>query len=486
MADPIPFTRKERLGVGAAGEVWLASGEAGDVALKLATGDRGLSAEIGALGRVNHPNVPALLAADRGATWLVRVYVAGARLTSWAHGRPLEERLRVFGKLAQAVQGIHSAGVIHGDLSPANILVDSSSEPQVLDVGADTRGGALGWMAPERFRGDPASVASDVYGLGALLYALLTGRPPYERAGGAQLGYAAAASLPLPPSSHVPDLPTALEEIALACLAWSPGARPRHAADVAAAVVSARADVVRRPLVGMLEERERLRRMVVDTLRGEPGFVILHGPRGCGRAALAQEAARASRREGLRVREVPLASARQALVLARERDALVIDAEGVALPDLLDGLAPRTDAGLVLVRASTPARALSRRGAVHLRPAALDPDDLLVLGEALGATPAAAADAATRSQGRPGVFLDLIAGVVPPGPELDAVQDRLLDRLERAEARLPELAELVDLPETAVLDRLEPLMERGLVWSNAAGDALYGARAPTGAASPAR
>lgn len=475
VADPIPFTRKQRLGAGSAGEVWLAEGPNGLVAVKIAIAGRSLAAEIGSLARVRHPNVPALLAADRQGTWLARGFVEGARLTSWAHGRPLAERLACFVKLGRAVAAIHEAGVVHGDLSPANILVDEAGEPYVLDLGADTRGGALGWMPPERLRGEPVSVRGDVYGLGALLYALCSGRPPYERGGGAALGFVSGASLPLPPRALVPELPAAIEEVALRALAWTASARQATAKELVEGVIAGLDDAPPSPIVGMLEERERLRRLVVDTLRGELCLVVVHGPPGSGRSTLLHETARAAAREGLRVTEAGLDTAGAVLAAASDTEVVVLDAAGGEVSGLVELLEAPTEAVMVLVRSDASLRALSRRGAVHVRPVALTLADVTLLARFKGESGARAERVFARSEGFPGVVTALLEGRVPPGAPLSPPLQRLMAHLEQGGATLPELAALVDLTEHHTLNLLEPLMARGVVWSDPSGEILHGA-----------
>src|SRR5207302_7085944 len=94
--------------------------------------------------------------------------------------------------IAHAVHHAHERGILHRDLKPSNILIDEENQPQVTDFGLAKRvegdasltgtGAIVGtpnYMAPELTEGKPASVASDVYALGAILYGMLTGRPPF-------------------------------------------------------------------------------------------------------------------------------------------------------------------------------------------------------------------------------------------------------------------------------------------------------------------
>jgi tetratricopeptide (TPR) repeat protein len=147
---------------------------------------------------------------------------------------------RLVAEVAAAVHHAHERGVLHRDLKPANILLDDEGRPHVTDFGLakrvlDPNGltetgaimGSPGYMAPEQASGDPAAVttASDVYGLGAVLYALLTGRAPF---GGGSVPETIARlrdELPEPPSRINPAVPRPLERICLVCLEKEPARR---------------------------------------------------------------------------------------------------------------------------------------------------------------------------------------------------------------------------------------------------------------------
>jgi tRNA A-37 threonylcarbamoyl transferase component Bud32 len=146
--------------------------------------------------------------------------------------------------VAEAVQSAHESLVLHRDLKPANILIDSKDRPHVSDFGvakllnneetelANTIVGALGFMSPEQAGATeyPLTTASDVYGLGATLYYLLTGRPPYEAKHLAALVELFGTTVPIPPRLLAPAVSVDLQRVCLAALEPNPARRYRTAA----------------------------------------------------------------------------------------------------------------------------------------------------------------------------------------------------------------------------------------------------------------
>ena len=147
------------------------------------------------LARLRHPHIAALIdsgVSDEGTPWFAMTLVEGQRIDMWCRTRRLDMRARVrlFLDVCAAVDHAHRALVIHRDLKPSNVLVDDGGHVHLLDFGiarivqegepTQTHKRALTpqYAAPEQFRGALPSTAMDVYGLGALLYAMLTGAPP--------------------------------------------------------------------------------------------------------------------------------------------------------------------------------------------------------------------------------------------------------------------------------------------------------------------
>ena len=151
------------------------------------------------LAHLDHPAIPRLLhggvTAD-GAVYLAFEYATGDPLDEWCRARGLAVRERVdrFVAVCDAVQHAHEHLVAHGDLRPSNILVPGDASLKLLDCGmaallrsetgpGETAAAVHPSMSPEQARGEALTTASDVYGLGILLYTLLTGHPPYEIGG---------------------------------------------------------------------------------------------------------------------------------------------------------------------------------------------------------------------------------------------------------------------------------------------------------------
>jgi len=181
---------------------------------------------------LEHPNIARLYDAgvdSRGRPYLALEYIDGKPLDDWCSAKALSipDRLRLFLQVIRAVAYAHGRLVVHRDLKPSNVLVTEDGQAHLLDFGiaklldsvsADDRltqaGGRVltpHYASPEQIRGDPVTVASDVYSLGVLLYELLAGAPPYapERKSLGALEEAILAAEPPPASGRAKDRPTA-------------------------------------------------------------------------------------------------------------------------------------------------------------------------------------------------------------------------------------------------------------------------------------
>ena len=256
------YRLEEEVARGGMGAVWRAQAPDGrEVALKLLHSGRHVGAhqrerfkkEVQALLRVRHPGVVAIEDAGehQGAPWLCMEWVAGETLADRLNRRgwlPVGEALELVADLCLAVEACHAEGVLHRDLKPANVLLRARDGAPLLtdfglardispveDQGQLTRTGQWlgtpGYWAPEQALGqrDADGRATDVYGLGAILYAALTGRPPHE-ADSLQEHLRAVERAPERPSRHRPELPAWLDEVCLRALQPDPRRRFASAA----------------------------------------------------------------------------------------------------------------------------------------------------------------------------------------------------------------------------------------------------------------
>jgi serine/threonine-protein kinase len=198
--------------------------------------------EAEAAAALDHPNVVAVYGVDEvgGRPFLAMKWVEG---TTLARALPaLRGELRtvvgLLAKAAQAVEHAHRRGILHRDLKPGNVLVDADGEPHVADFGLARRldahaslasGEVVGtpaYMAPEQARGERGlTTAADVYGLGAILYEALTGRPPFAGATHLDVLRQVLDQAPPLPGSLAPGVDRDLEAVCLKCLEREPTAR---------------------------------------------------------------------------------------------------------------------------------------------------------------------------------------------------------------------------------------------------------------------
>ncbi len=175
--------------------------------------------------RLAHPNIARLLdggSTDTGEPWFAMEYVDGEPITTWCerHGLDVGARVRLFLEVCEAVRYAHARHIVHRDLKPSNLLVTEDGQPKLLDFGiarlvepgaqadaGDTRTGMWAmtpeYAAPEQVRGEAATPATDVYGLGAVLYELLTGERVhrFERRTPAEFERVVCGVEPAPPGS---------------------------------------------------------------------------------------------------------------------------------------------------------------------------------------------------------------------------------------------------------------------------------------------
>ncbi len=222
-------------------------------ALASADDRRRFAAEAEAAAKLKHPGIVVIheVGEHAGQPFFSMEYVAGESLARIARRQlpTAKQAAHYVTEVARAVQFAHEHGVLHRDIKPSNVLVDESGRVRVMDFGlakqidADDKltmtGQLLGtpsYMAPEQISSSAGAIgtACDVYGLGALLYALLTGQPPFRGESQVETLLAALESTPVAPRRINPHVSRPLEMIALKCLEKNPADRYPSAQAVAA------------------------------------------------------------------------------------------------------------------------------------------------------------------------------------------------------------------------------------------------------------
>ena len=338
------FAVRDFLGRGGRKDVYLAHDERDgrDVAVALfeveGMGEASLARarrEMAAMERLGeHPHVVPVFETgeDGGRPYIVSAHMAGgdvARMLATAAGGRLDwERTVEIGiDVCRALEHAHACGVVHRDLKPANVWLDEQGTARLGDFGLAVTGAARGagvlvgtvaYLPPEQALGRATGPRSDLYSLGALLYQMVAGQPPF-------LGDDAVAIIgqhlnaePVAPSRHNPQVPSSLDELILELLAKQPERRPDSAA-----VVRERLEAVRaappepaapepeeeNPLealaggvfVGREAEMGALRDAADEALGGRGQLVLLAGEPGIGKTRTSEELATYARVRGAKV-----------------------------------------------------------------------------------------------------------------------------------------------------------------------------------------
>jgi eukaryotic-like serine/threonine-protein kinase len=208
--------------------------------------------EAEAVAALRHANVVQIydIGDHEGCPYFTMEFMEGGTLAAKLAGapQPVAVTAELIITLASAVQVAHDAGIVHRDLKPANIFLTADGTPKIGDFGlarnfeADenltltgTRIGTPSYMAPEQALGKVSAVgpAADVYSLGAILYEMLTGRPPFRGETAADTERQVIAEQPVPPSRLKGKVPRDLETICLKCLSKEPTHRYTTAAALA-------------------------------------------------------------------------------------------------------------------------------------------------------------------------------------------------------------------------------------------------------------
>jgi len=313
------------LGKGAAGKVYLVRDRLEDkrlLALKLleTPGTRHLELmrhEFSTLTKIRHPNIARVydfgLDEKSGLWFYTSEYIEGSNIVEMCKGLDFADGSRLFAQVFRALQHIHSRGIIHYDVKPGNIIVDTNRVARLIDFGLATTEtpisgsmrGTIGYAAPEVVRGELGDPRSDLYSLGVVFYEAIAGKRPYEDDSILEVLRLQAATEPEPPRKFKIDVPVELERIVLRLLEREPGLRYYTANEVNRALsqamdISLEEETVETALayllgggfIGREEELDHFRALM-DSLRegpGKPSLWFITGETGIGKSRLLREA----------------------------------------------------------------------------------------------------------------------------------------------------------------------------------------------------
>jgi len=287
------------------------------------------------------------------------------------HRVPLEVALRIADQVCQALEHAHAKGIVHRDLKPGNVWLTADGTAKLGDFGlavaldrsrltqAGMMVGTVSYMPPEQAIGGEVTPRSDLYSLGAMLYEMASGRPPFVGDESVAIITQHLNTPPVAPSWHVPDLPSGLEALMLRLLEKDPSRRPSSASEVRSALsgVAASAsgrstggpehaldEAVEKPFadplygrtfVGREQELRQLQGAFDAALSGQGSLAMVVGEPGIGKTSLCEQlatyvAVRGGRalvghcyEEGsLSLPYLPFVEAMRSYVLAREPDDL--------------------------------------------------------------------------------------------------------------------------------------------------------------------
>lgn len=278
-----------------------------------------------------HPHVVSVLdvGEEDGRPYVASTYMPGGDVsqllaTSPGGRLPVKQAIDIAIDLCRALEHAHAHGIVHRDLKPANVWLGDDGSAYLGDFGLATTGqprggvlvGTVAYLPPELALGRPAGPSADLYSLGAMLYEMLTGRPPFTGTDAVSIISQHLSADPVPPSRLNPEIAPELDSLVLKLLAKDPDSRPDSAVAVRLRLEQARdapppdpdptpppdrnllAGLAGGVFVGREEEVAELRGVVEDALEGNGRLLLIGGEPGIGKTRTAEEVGTYARLRG--------------------------------------------------------------------------------------------------------------------------------------------------------------------------------------------
>ncbi len=287
-----------------------------------------ITREAQAMARLgDHPHILQIhdLGEENGQPYLVLPFMPGGDVEVLIekapdHRLPLEQVVKVAKEVCRGLEFAHSRGIVHRDLKPSNVWMTTDGTAKLGDFGLAVAAdrvrltqegmmvGTVSYMPPEQAMGGEVTPRADLYSLGAMLYEMVTGRPPFLGDDSVAIIGQHINTPPVAPTWHNSQCPRSLEALILRLLAKDPSERPQSAPDVLAALDTIDLSIVPENLgtsdeahaldslaggvfVGRQREMEELKGCLEDALSGRGRLVTLVGEPGIGKTRTAQELA---------------------------------------------------------------------------------------------------------------------------------------------------------------------------------------------------
>jgi eukaryotic-like serine/threonine-protein kinase len=198
--------------------------------------------EAQAAARLNHPGIVSVYdSGDGNQPFIVMQYIEGRTLADFLESGkklPPMQAAQIAQEIAEALAVAHTHGVIHRDIKPANVMVTRDGKILVMDFGiarliagpetapqTSAVMGTASYLSPEQAQGQPVDARTDIYSLGAVLYEMLTGRPPFTGDSPMAIAYKQVNATPPAPSTLNPDVPPELDAVVMRALSKNPANR---------------------------------------------------------------------------------------------------------------------------------------------------------------------------------------------------------------------------------------------------------------------